>query len=129
MTDLTVIILAHNEALHIQRALFSLKSIAKRIVLVDSYSTDDTVRIATETGASVYSNRFVNYARQFEWALQETAIDTQWVMRMDADEYLTPSLAEEIRNRLHDLPSDVTGVVIKRRVHFMGKWIRHGGYY
>ncbi len=128
-TNLSVLILTYNESLHIQRCIESLKSITSEIYIVDSYSTDNTVDLAKDLGAKVYQNKWINYAEQFNWGLQNCSIQTNWVMRMDADEYITPELQEEIKNKLPDLSQQVTSVYVKRRVRFMGKWIKRGGYY
>ncbi len=129
MSDLSVIILTYNEEKHIERCIKSLKPFAKEIFIVDSYSTDKTLEIAEKLGAKIYQNKWINYANQFQWALNNCPIKTKWVMRMDADEYVLPSLALEIENKLSTLPEDITGIYIKRRVYFLGKWIKHGGYY
>jgi glycosyltransferase involved in cell wall biosynthesis len=127
--DLTVVILTFNEELHIRRAIDSANLIAKEVIIVDSFSTDKTIPIAKELNARVLQNPFVNQAQQFQWAMENGQINTSWTMRMDADEYLTPKLVEEIRDRIPKLPSEITGIVLKRQVHFMGQWIKHGGYY
>ena len=127
--DLSVIILTYNEQKHIERCIKSLLPIAKNIFIVDSYSTDKTVEIAKLLGAKVYQNKWVNYATQFQWGLDNCPIETEWVMRMDADEYVLPELAEEISAKMSMLSDDISGVYIKRRVYFMGKWIKYGGYY
>lgn len=124
-----VIILTKDEEKHLRRTLSSIQSFASEIYIIDSQSTDKTVEIAEEFGANVFQNKWINYATQFQWALDNCPIKSDWIMRMDADEYVTPELAEEIAIRLDTLNMDVTGVVLKRQVHFMGKWIRRGGYY
>lgn len=129
MADLTVIILTFNEEMHIERCIRSVQSIAKRIVVVDSFSTDNTETICRSLGVDFVPHAFTNQAEQFNWALDQVPIDTGWIMRLDADEYLLPELAEEIERRLPELPPTVTGVNLRRRVIFMGRWIRHGGYY
>lgn len=129
MTDLAVVILAFNEAAHIERAVRSLQPLGATAFVVDSFSTDGTPDLARAAGASVVQHRFVNYAQQYQWALDNLPIDAPWVMRLDADETLTPALVEEIRSRLPGLPPEVTGVNLKRRHVFLGRWIRHGGRY
>lgn len=129
MTDLTVIILTKNEELNIEKCILSVKEIAKRIVLIDCYSEDKTVSIAKSLGADIYERKFVNHADQFNWALSNCGINTTWVMKLDADEYVLPELSTEINSRLHDLDNEVTGVILRRRVMFMGKWLKHGGKY
>ena len=87
-TDLTVVILTKNEEKHILRCLNSIKDIFHRIVIVDSYSTDKTLELASsfDSRVSIYQHPFKNQADQFQWSLENTDIDTQWVMRLDADE-------------------------------------------
>lgn len=127
--DLTIVILTFNEELHIRRAIESAWNIAREVIIVDSYSTDRTVQIAIEMGAKVLQNPFINQAQQFQWAMDHDHIRTAWTLRMDADEYLTDALVDEIGRKLPGLDKGISGVVLKRQVHFMGKWIRHGGYY
>lgn len=126
---ITVVILTFNEVPHIRRCLERIRPLVARMVVVDSFSTDDTPAIARACGAEVLQRRWVNYADQFQWALDHAGIDTSWVLRLDADEYLEPALIKEIRARLDTLPGDVTGVNFKRKVIFRGRWIRFGGFY
>lgn len=129
MADLTVLIITKNEENNIRKCIRSLRGIAKRIVVVDSFSTDRTAALAKKLGADVYTHPFADHASQLNWGLENTDISTEWVMRVDADEELTKELAEEIRRRLPRLPERVTGVMLRRRVYFMGRWIKHGGIY
>jgi glycosyltransferase involved in cell wall biosynthesis len=105
------------------------KPVASAIVVVDSHSTDDTVAIAEAAGARVLQNPFVNYATQFQWALDHAGIKTGWTLRLDADEYIEPELAAEIRARLPVLPAGIAGVQFDLKRIFMTRWIRHGGIY
>jgi len=127
MSKLTVIILTLNEEKHLERALRSVAPIADQTFVIDSFSTDRTVEIAGHYGACVLQNKFVNQARQFQWALKNAPVKSDWIMRLDADEYIEPDLVYEIRTKLYTLPSDVTGVNLKRKLIFMGKAIKHGG--
>jgi len=129
MVDLTIIILTFNEEIHIERCIRSIHSIAKHVFVVDSYSTDTTVEIAESLGAKVYQHKFVNYAKKFQWALDNLPIGTGWVMRLDADEYPTPELIDEIKERLVELPNAITGINLKRRHIFWDRWIKHGTRY
>jgi glycosyltransferase involved in cell wall biosynthesis len=129
MIDLAVIILTHNEERHIARALDCVKSFASSVFIIDSQSTDRTVEIAEARGATVLQNKFVNHARQFQWALDNAPVTAAWVMRLDADEIIEPDLAEEITARLPELPADVVGVNLKRKHIWMDRWVRHGGRY
>ena len=130
MLDLSVIILTYNEELHIRRCLENVAFIAKEIFIIDSFSTDRTLEIASEFGnVHILQNRWENnYAKQFNWGLEHANITTRWVLRLDADEYLMPKLVAELREKLPGLPGDVTGIIFNRRHIFMGKWMRRGIY-
>ncbi|HUZ13464.1 MAG TPA: glycosyltransferase family 2 protein [Caulobacteraceae bacterium] len=129
MADLAVMVLTYDEEVHIGRALRSVASIARELVVIDSGSTDRTVEIAKGLGARVLSHPFVNQARQFQWGLDNAGLSSGWVMRLDADEVIEPDLAAEIERRLPELPAAVAGVILNRKHIFMGRWIRHGGRY
>jgi len=129
MSNVSVIILTHNEEKHIARCLKSLLAFTDQLFIVDSYSTDRTVEIAQSMGAVVVQNAWVNYATQFNYGIQHNPFRSDWVMRMDADEYVLPELAQEIKTKLASVPGDVSGIYVKRRVMFMDQWIRYGAYY
>lgn len=94
---MTVIILTKNEETNIERCINSVKGWVERIVVVDSGSTDRTVELAENLGAEIYHHEpFVDYAKQFNWAIDNTDIKTNWVFRFDADECVTPELKQEI---------------------------------
>jgi glycosyltransferase involved in cell wall biosynthesis len=106
--SLTAIVLTYNEELHIERCLRSLIPVAARIV--DSFSTDATVEIARSLGANVVQRQFKNQADQFQWALDSLAldslaIDTNWVMRVDADEYISTELAASMTELIPRAPT------------------------
>lgn len=127
--SLAVIILTYNEETHIIRCINSLGSVADSIYIVDSYSTDQTVMLAESMGAKVLQHPWKNYADQFQWAIDQCGFGTDWLMRMDADEYLEPELQKELLENLSTLREDVIGIYLKRKVLFEGRWIRHGGFY
>lgn len=129
MLDLSVIILTYNEEIHIRRCLENVNQFATKVYVIDCYSTDRTVDIATELGAEVVKHKWPgNQAEQFNWALNTVNIDTQWILRLDADEYLMPELIEELNCKLPVLADDITGVIFNRRHIFMGKWVKRGIY-
>lgn len=125
--NVTVVILTLNEERHIERAIESVAPFATRCVVVDSGSTDNTAKLAVAMGAEVISNTWVNYATQLNWAIERVSENTNWIMRLDADEVVTPDLAAEIRDRLPSLGADVDGVYVSRRMTFMGRPMRYGG--
>lgn len=129
MKNISVIVLTYNEELHVARCIKSLQPICDDIFIIDSFSTDSTVEIATSLGCKVYQNEWKNYANQFQWALDHCPIRTEWVMRMDSDEILTGELCDEILNNLDLIPDNFSSLYVKRKVIFFDKWIRYGGYY
>ena len=129
MTDISVIILTQNEEKHIERCLKSLLLFTDKIFIVDSGSTDRTIEIAESLGAKVIHNQWITYATQFNVGIAKNPFQTKWLMRMDADEYVTSELAQEINDTINNFSEDVSGFYIKRRVFFMNQWIRRGGYY
>ena len=129
LCDVTVVILTYNEGQHIARAIASVRSFAREIVVVDSFSTDDTIDISKAAGVRILQNKFVNQSKQFQWGLENAGIVTEWVLRLDADEIIEPDLAAVITARLPTLPADVAGVNFNRKHIFLGRWVKHGGRY
>lgn len=130
MADLTVLILAHNEEKNIERCIKEVKSIAKRIIVVDSGSTDRTVEIAGRMGAEVLYHPWKNYATQYNWGIQNASIRTKWIFRLDADEFLTNEAREEIETLCKENENtDVNGLVVRFTVSFLGRELKHGGIY
>jgi glycosyltransferase involved in cell wall biosynthesis len=127
--DLTVIVLTLNEEKHIRRCIESVKSVATRIVIIDSGSTDRTCDIASALGSEIYINPFTNYAVQFNWGLDHSNIKTKWVMRLDADEYISKELVSVLQGVLLNVSEDVSGFTLNLRRIYMGKWLRHGSLY
>ena len=129
-SDLTAIILTKNEEANIKRCILSLGDLPKRVIVVDSGSTDDTVNIAESLGAEIYRHPFKHYADQFNWALDNTDIKTTWVYRIDADEALTPELKMEVEKSCMEHANDnVNGFLMKHKLFFLGKYLKHGGVY
>lgn len=126
---ITVFILTYNEHRHVERAIRSLAGLDASVVVVDSFSNDDTVELAKSLGAKVIQRKFLVQAEQLQWALDNIPIETEWVMRLDADEVLSPELVRELAQRLPQLSSEVTGVNLNRRHMFLDRWIRRGGRY
>ena len=126
MQDVTIVILTKNEEKNLPFCLESVKGFAKRCVVVDSYSTDRTKAIAQEYGADFYEHKFENYARQFNWGLDNTNIDTKWTFRLDADERLTPALCKELEGLIAEhADDDVNGVTMCAWLFFMDKKLVH----
>ena len=129
MVSLCVIILTYNEEEHIGRAIDSLGRLASDIVVVDSGSTDRTAEIARSKGAVVLCNKWINHAKQFQWAIDNLPAKTEWIMRLDADEVVEPDLVARLFTVLPNISDSVTGILLKRKHIFLGRWIRFGGRY
>ena len=140
MTDISVIILTKNEQLHVKRCLERLMPLEPRqIFIVDCFSTDGTKNIVrsfsnsnSELQLSFVEHEWPgNQALQFNWAVDNLPIKSGWILRLDADEYLTDELIAEIKSKLPQIEEGVDGVVLKRR-HCIGwlggKWIKRGMY-
>lgn len=127
MLSVSVIILTFNEELHIRRCLENVRSVAQQVFVVDSFSKDKTVDIATELGAEVVQHEWPgNQAEQFNWALENLPIQTDWILRMDADEFLTPELKNEMQTKLPVLSDEVSAVVLPLGRMFQGRLLKHG---
>jgi len=130
MADLTVLILTYNEEKNIERCIKEVKSIAKRIVVVDSGSTDKTIEIAEAMGAEILSHPWKNYATQYNWGIQNANIQTKWIFRLDADEFLTKETREEIETLCRENENtNINGLVVRFTVSFLGRELKHGGIY
>ncbi len=123
MTQITVIILTKDEAIHIARAIASVQGFANRVLVVDSGSRDDTVQLARAAGAEVLQHAWTTHAAQFNWALDQISGQPGWVLRLDADEMVTPALTAEISRGLPDM----AGLRLRRQIHFQGQPVRYGG--
>jgi len=125
----TVVVIAFDEAIHIARCLDRLVPFVERVVVVDSFSRDDTVAIARAHGAEVLQHAFTTHAAQVNWAIEAAAATTPWTMRIDADEYFEDGALLALGAMLAAQPADVGGVTLRRKFVFRGRWIRHGRYY
>lgn len=121
---LTILIPTFNEERNIREAI-ECSRWADEVLVVDSFSTDQTVSIARELGARVLEHEYVNSATQKNWAIPQAACE--WVMVLDADERITPRLKDEIEAFVAD-PGEYHGLRLFRSNHFMGKPIRHCGW-
>ena len=129
MENISIIILTFNEEIHIELCLKKISQVSNNIFIIDSFSTDKTIEIAQNFKVNIIQNKFINQAQQLQWAIDNCQIDSEWVIRIDADEYLTSELIEEIQHRLTKLASNINGIVLKRRHYFLNKWIRFGDRY
>lgn len=127
MVDATAIIMTKNEEKNISDCLDSMKGFAKRCVVIDCGSTDKTVEIAREKGADIYFHEFEYYAKQFNWGIDHCDIDTEWIIRLDADERFPEDLKKELAHIINsNQRNDVNGITIEADYYFLGKCMKHG---
>ena len=122
---LSVAIVAMNEEANLGRTLEGVRW-ADEIIVVDSGSSDRTIEIAREHGAEVVRKAWPGFSAQKNFAFEHCTQD--WILSLDADEVVTPKLAEEIQ-RVITNPDALTAYWISRKNLFLGKWVRFGGFY
>lgn len=129
---IAAIVLTHNEEKNLPDCLAALAGWVQELFVVDSGSTDRTVAIAREAGATVFEHPFEHYGAQRNWAIDNLPIAAPWTLHVDADERITPELRASIAVALapdREGRQNVNGYLVSRRTLFMGRWIRHGGHY
>jgi len=127
---LSIVLITHNEEVNLPRTLESVTPLVREgrgeIIVVDSGSTDRTLEIARSFGAEVFVEPWKGFAAQKNSAMEKASGD--WVLQLDADEPLEPELASEIQTALAKA-QEICGFWIPRKNFFLGRWIRHGGFY
>ncbi len=124
---LSVVVLTFDAEATLARTLASVAGLADEVFCVDSGSRDRTLEIARSAGATVVEHPFEHYGAQRNWAIDSLPLAGAWELHLDADERLSPELAEEIRQVLGAAPEDLAGLYLPRLVHFHGQPLRHGG--
>jgi glycosyltransferase involved in cell wall biosynthesis len=128
-TPFSFIILTYNEELHLGRLLQSICELNAQIFILDSGSTDKTIEIGGQFGATFLYNKFENHPKQWEYALKNFPVKTPWVICLDADQVVTPGLKNHLINfRAEDHPG-INGIYFNRKNFFKGRWIKYGGFY
>jgi glycosyltransferase involved in cell wall biosynthesis len=107
----------------------TLKSVewADEIIVIDSFSDDDTIKIASEYGAKVFQHEYHNSAKQKNWAIQHCS--NQWIFQIDSDEILEEKAEEIIRNAINNAGENTHCFKMPRKNHVLGKWVKYGGLY
>jgi len=124
--QISAVLITFNEEHNIEAALRSLEGVADEIVVVDSHSTDRTAKIARKYTDRVFGRAWTNYAEQKNFADEQAR--HLWILSLDADERLSPGLRDEIL-RLKEGAPDGAGFSMPRRVFYLGRWIKHSGWY
>jgi glycosyltransferase involved in cell wall biosynthesis len=126
LEHVTAIVLTHNEERNITACLESLKGI-RRVLVVDSGSTDTTIEICRQHGIEPFHHAYENHASQWRWALESLPIETEWVLALDADFVVTTELLDRLRRDIAGLTDDVAGIYVRHRYRFGWGDIRLGG--
>jgi glycosyltransferase involved in cell wall biosynthesis len=121
--------LTYNEALHISRCINAVSELSARVIIVDSFSKDNTCDIATKLNAEIFQNSFVNQAQQFQWAMDNCDVESDWVLRLDADETIDAELVNNIKKFITANGNGHDAATFHRKHVFLGKWVKHGGRY
>jgi glycosyltransferase involved in cell wall biosynthesis len=145
---LSVVVITHNEEANIGRTLASVQSLVSdgkgEIIVVDSGSTDRTVEIAKSFGAKVFVEDWKGYAAQKNSAIDKATGD--WILSLDADEEVDEDLRAALRHsilgevipsvkdgvpnhRISFFATTVAGLLVRRQNYFLGRWIKHGGFW
>jgi len=127
--NFSFIILTFNEEIHLPRLLDSIKGLHAATFILDSGSTDHTLKIAKSYGAEVKTNPFINHPKQWDHALRNFNIETPWTIGLDADQIVTPELFKMLEEFDDDKHATISGIYFNRKNYFQGHWIRYGGYY
>jgi glycosyltransferase involved in cell wall biosynthesis len=126
---ISVVILSFNSEATIGNTLAAAAGVSDEIHVVDSFSTDRTKEICETYGALVTQRHFLSYADQRNWAIANLPLHHNWQLHLDADELLSPELIAEIGSLDENRLDGINGFFIPRLIRFLGRDLRHGGYY
>ena len=123
---ISVCLITYNEEKNLPECLDSVNW-ADEVVIVDSFSTDNTLEIAGQYGSRVIQQPLGSFAEQKNTAVRNAS--NEWVLCLDADERVSPQLAQEIKEEFSTGPIEWDGYYINRHTFYLGRWINHGGWY
>jgi len=126
-TDVSVIILTYNEEVNIAHALASVCDWARQVIVLDSFSTDRTEEIVRGHRTEFFQHKFENYADQRNYSLTNLPVQGEWILFLDADEWLTDDIKQEITKVINSKPSE-NGFYLNRRFIWANHWLRRGYY-
>lgn len=126
MSGVTTVVCTREEELHVQRVVKSARELGA-VFVVDAGSSDRTQELAAAAGAIVVEHEWAGYSEQKNWALDHLPIETEWVLFLDADEFLTPALRDEIGVAIQR--DDADGFWLPEMNIFMGRPLKHAWWY
>jgi len=127
--DISILIPCFNEQIHIARCIESALTLTSQVYLIDSYSTDGTLEIASKYNIKVFQYKWEQntvWADKINWALENIPFLTTWIMRLDSDEYLVDNVRPILEKELASTLDEINGMFINRRQFFLRKWMKHG---
>ena len=127
MRKISVAIITFNEEQKIERSLTSIKKIADEIVIIDSFSTDETENICSQYTDLFFSAKWKGYRKQKQLAVEHCSHD--WVLSLDADEVLSKELIRELDIWKNQSDTQISGHYFPRLTFFMGRWMKHTSWY
>ncbi len=123
---ITAIILTYNEEVHIRRCIKSIKNFTNEIIIIDSFSKDQTLKECKKfKNIKIFQRKFIHQANQMNWALKNLNIKNRWILRIDADEYITNFNQKFFFGKLSK-NKKTNGFIFIRKIKFLGKVINHG---
>ena len=126
-SKLIAIVLTFNSEASIAEVVHSCNQVTSRILVVDSFSSDQTIDIASSLGCEVVQHEFDNYSKQRNWAQAYAQPEPEdWVMHIDSDEIVSSELAESIRAAINKNSQEFDGYLVRRLSYFLGRPIRFG---
>lgn len=125
--DITAIIITYNEEKNINNCIKSIKGFVKDIFVLDSNSSDKTIKILKKKKIRYKTQKFKNYSTQFNSAIKLSQAKTKWLMRIDADETVDKKFFLDLRKFLVHISNDINGIYVTRRYFFLNKEIKYGG--
>tara|TARA_Y100001970_G_C14138423_1_gene805723 strand:- start:462 stop:1244 length:783 start_codon:yes stop_codon:yes gene_type:complete len=124
--EISILLPTFNCEISIRKTLESIKW-ADEIIVIDSFSNDDTIKIVSEYGAKVFKHEYLNSAKQKNWAIQHCS--NPWIFQIDSDETLEETSEEKIRNAINNADENIHCFKMPRKNHVLGKWVKYGGLY
>jgi glycosyltransferase involved in cell wall biosynthesis len=126
---ISAIVLTYNEEKNIEKCLDSVVNWADEIIVVDSFSNDNTLEIANKFTSKIYQNKYDGHPQQWQWTLDNVSSRNDWIFAIDADFIVTDSLWEDLQKKLESSKSTFSGFYIRHKQIFKGRPILHGGIY
>ncbi len=124
----SVMVFTLNEEIHLESCLKSLEW-CDDVIVIDSFSQDNTEKIAKQSGARFFQHAFVGFGSQRQWAIQNTSPKHEWILILDADERVSEALAQEVATVTAISTPDVAAYRLRRRFHLWGRWLKYSSLY